>query len=78
VYTEDRSWTLNWWADHYELFTEEQDIEIEKVPTCTYQLRLTVNKTQLFYDITESQSVEVTIDKENKQASAKKRYKLST
>ena len=60
------------WADHYEIFTEEQNIEIENVASGIYQLRLSVNETRLFCDISESASVQVTIDKENKKAWAEK------
>jgi len=65
------------WADHYDSGTEEQYIEIENVPSGNYQLRLTVNKTQLACDIIEAQSVEVTIDKENEKAWAEKSNKIN-
>jgi Lysyl oxidase len=56
------------WADHYDLGTDDQYIEIEKIPSGKYQLRFTVNKTDLIHDTTEPVIVEVNIDHENEKA----------
>jgi Lysyl oxidase len=60
------------WADHYDFNAEDQYVEIEKVPSGKYWLRLTVNETKLTCDITEPQSVEVNIDHENRMAWSEK------
>jgi hypothetical protein len=56
------------WADHYDFNAQDQYIEIEKVPSGKYWLRLTVKETELVCDIAEPQSIVVNIDHKNKKA----------
>jgi len=60
------------WADQYYKETEDQYIEIENIPSGKYDLRFTINRTDLIYDFKEPVSLEVDINHQNGKVEAEK------
>ncbi len=50
------------WYDYYIFGTHDQFISIENIPTGKYQLKFTINKTDMIYDIDKPESLEIDIN----------------
>jgi hypothetical protein len=59
------------WLDHYKFSTDKQYIPIQDVPPGEYQIKFTVNKTKMIYEIEEPAVIDISITEGDKRTAVK-------